>query len=193
MKGPEIVWDQGTVYDLFISLEVLHHPAEFNLRAVWAAGVRARIPAPHRKILEQSLLLFHVPLSILARLPQPHDANSVLWFLEQTPAVERLPLLALQPFFPPEYERLLRNVMDRGSWEEEDREALEAIYRVAFKHETGKKVPSQQELGIILDWWRRAEEFGERYLEALNAYYDAFFSQEERRLRPALQAAIRPR
>ena len=35
-----------------------------------------------------------------------------------------------------------------------------------------------------------AEEFGERYLEALNAYYDVFFSQEERRLRPALQAAM---
>ncbi len=30
MKPLEIVWDQGTVYDLFISLEVLHHPAEFN-------------------------------------------------------------------------------------------------------------------------------------------------------------------
>ena len=116
MTGPEIVWDQGTVYDLFISIEVLHNPAEFNMRAVWAAGVRARIPAAHRKMLEQSLLLFHVPLSVLARLPQPRDANSVLWFLEQTPAGERLPLLALQPYWPPEHERLLRSVMERGSW-----------------------------------------------------------------------------
>jgi len=190
MTQPEIVWDQGTVYDLFISLEVLHHPAEFNVRAVWAAGVRARIPAPHRKVLEQSLLLFHVPWSVLARLPQPRDANSVLWFLEQTPARERLPLLALQPFWPAEFGRLLGNVMERGSWGEEDREALGALYREAFKHETGKKIPSHQELGIILDWWRRPEEFGERYLEALNAYFEVFFSQEERRLRPALQAAI---
>ena len=86
MAGPEIVWDQGTVYDLFISLEVLHHPAEFNLRAVWAAGVRARIPAAHRKVLEQSLLMFNMPFSIVPRLPQPTDGNSVLWFLGQTPS-----------------------------------------------------------------------------------------------------------
>jgi DNA-binding transcriptional ArsR family regulator len=189
MKGPEIVWDLGTVYDLFISLEALHHPAEFNLRAVWAAGVRARIPAAHRKVLEQSLLLFHVPFSAVAGLPQPHDANSLLWFLEQTPAGDRLPLLALEPYWPPEYGQLLRLVMERGGWEEEQREALAAAYREAYKHESGKKVPSHQELGVILDWWRRPEEFGKAYLEALNAYQDAFFSQEERRIRPAIQAA----
>jgi DNA-binding transcriptional ArsR family regulator len=190
MKPLEIVWDPGTVYDLIISLEVLNHPAEFNLRAVWAAGVRARIPAAHRKVLEQTLLLFHMPFSILVQLPQPHDANSLLWFLEQTPARERLPLLALQPFWPPEYGRLLRLVMERGGWDEQQREELGAIYREAYKNEPGKKVPSHQELGIILDWWRRSEEFGKAYLEALNAYYEAFFNQEERRLRPILQAAL---
>ena len=190
MTGPEIVWDQGTVYDLFISIEVLHRPTEFNIRAVWAAGVRARIPAPQRKMLEQSLLMFHVPFSILTRLPQPHDANSLLWFLEQTPSGERLPLLALQPNRSPEYGRLLRNIMEQGSWEEENREALGALYREEYKNEPGKKIPNHQELGIILDWWRRPEEFGERYLEALNAYYEVFFSQEERRLRPALLAAM---
>jgi DNA-binding transcriptional ArsR family regulator len=45
-------------------------------------------------------------------------------------------------------------------------------------------------LAKILDWWTKPEEFGERYLEALTAYYDAFFRQEERRIRPALQRAI---
>ncbi len=157
---------------------------------MWAAGVRARIPTAHRKLLEQSLLLFHVPFSIVTQLPQPHDANSLLWFLEQTPAVERLPLLALEPFWPSEYGRLLRLVMEQGGWDEEQREALGAIYREAYKHETGKKVPSHQELVTILDWWKRPEEFGEGYLEALNAYYEVFFNQEERRLRPALQASL---
>jgi DNA-binding transcriptional ArsR family regulator len=190
MTGPEIVWDQGTVYDLFISLEALFHPAEFNLRAVWAAGVRARIPAPQRKVLEQSLLMFNMPFSIIAHLPQPRDGHSVLWFLGETPARERLPLLALQPYWPPEYEKLMRKVMERGSWDEADREALATIYRNEAKHEA-RKMSTQQELGIILDWWRRPEEFNERYLEALTAYYEVFFSQEERRLRPALQAALK--
>jgi DNA-binding transcriptional ArsR family regulator len=190
MTGPEIVWDQGTVYDLFISLEVLHRPAEFNLRAVWAAGVRARIPAAQRKVLEQSLLMFNMPFSIVPLLPQPRDGNSVLWLLGQTPARERLPLLVVQPYWPPEYGQLLRSIMERGNWKEEDREALCALYRGEVKHEAVKKIPSQQDFGIILDWWRRPEEFGERYLEALNAYYEVFFSQEERRLRPALQTAV---
>lgn len=191
MAQPEIVWDHGTVYDLFISLEVLHHPAEFNLRAVWAAGVRARIPAPQRKVLEQSLLMFIMPFSIVPHLAPPKDANSVLWFLGQTPARERLPQLALQPCWPPEYGQLLRSVMERGSWQEEDRESLGAFHRELYKHEAGKKIPSQQELGVILDWWKRPEDFGERYLEALTTYHELFFSQEERRLRPALQAAQR--
>ena len=190
MAGPEIIWDQGTLYDLFISIEVLMHPSDFNVRAVWAAGIRARIPAEQRKVLEQSLLMFHVPFSLISHLPQPHDAHSLLWFLEQTPAKERLPLLALEPYWPAKYGRILRNVMKKGSWEEEERETLGVIYRECYKNETCKHVPTLQELGIILDWWKRSEEFGERYLEALRAYHEVFFGQEERRLRPALQAAM---
>ena len=85
----------------------------------------------------------------------------------------------------------MRSVMERGSWDEADRETLAAIYRSEAQHEAGKKLSTQQELGVILDWWRRPEEFGERYLEALTAYYEVFFSQEERRLRPALQSAMK--
>jgi DNA-binding transcriptional ArsR family regulator len=190
MTGPEIVWDQGTVYDLFISLEVLHHPADFNVRAVWAAGVRARIPAAYRKVLEQSLLMFYVPYSLIARLPQPHDANSLLWYLEQMPARERLPLLVEQPSWPEKYAGILHGVMEHGKWEEREREALKAVHQGPCNNEPGKKIPSDLELEIILDWWKRPEEFGERYLEALYAYCEVFFNQEERRLRPALQAAI---
>lgn len=188
MTQPEIIFDQGTVYDLFISIDALHHPADYNLRAVWAAGVRARIPAPQRKMLEQSLLLFNLPFSIIPNLPQPRDGNSVLWHLWQMPARERLPLLASQPYWPPEYGQLMRSVMERGSWNEEDRKSLAGIQCIDAAC-PGKYKRSQQELATTLDWWMRPEEFGERYLEALNVYYEVFFSQEERRLRPALQAA----
>ena len=43
---------------------------------------------------------------------------------------------------------------------------------------------------MILDWWTRPEEFGERYLEALSAYQDVFFREENKRIRPALQTAL---
>ena len=39
-----LIWQTGTAYDLFASLQVLHRPQEFGLRRAWAAGVRARLP-----------------------------------------------------------------------------------------------------------------------------------------------------
>jgi DNA-binding transcriptional ArsR family regulator len=189
MAGSKITWDIGTAYDLFVSLDVLHKPAEFDLRGSWAAGVRARLPSAQRQVLEQSLLLIHAPLAWIYTLPEPKDGGAVLWALRQISPERRLATLALEPAWPPEYGAILSEVSARRRWNEEDVEALNAIYRHATDcHE--KKPPSRQDLSKILDWWTRAEEFGERYLEALTAYYDAFFGQEERRIRPALQRAI---
>ena len=41
-QSPQLTWDIGTAYDFFMSLEVLHHPDDYGLRASWAAGVRSR-------------------------------------------------------------------------------------------------------------------------------------------------------
>ena len=54
---PRLEWDLGAGYDLFISLDVLHHPGLFGLRASWAAGVRSRLSVEERKILENAKLL----------------------------------------------------------------------------------------------------------------------------------------
>src|SRR5690606_27380083 len=50
---PRLTWDVGTVFDFFTSLYVLHKPADFGLRGVWAAGMRSRLPAAEREFLEQ--------------------------------------------------------------------------------------------------------------------------------------------
>ncbi|MBG0786260.1 MAG: hypothetical protein H0S79_14280, partial [Anaerolineaceae bacterium] len=50
----QILWDQGSAYDLFISLRILHKPDEFGLRPSWAAGVRSRLPLSLRETLEQA-------------------------------------------------------------------------------------------------------------------------------------------
>ena len=54
MTSPRLLWDWGTAYDLFISLEVLHEPDKFGVRGAWAAGVRARLPDEGREALERS-------------------------------------------------------------------------------------------------------------------------------------------
>ena len=184
---PELHWDWGTAYDLFVSLRVLHQPAEFGVRGAWAAGVRARLPAAEREMLEQSQPLVQVPLSWLYRLPKPKDAMSVLWNLGQIPAAERLSQLAYHSDEDcPQIRSLLGDVAARGHWDERDLEALQEAYRC----EGEGKHHSSEELSHILGWWVRAEEFGERYVQALHAYQDVFFGEEEQRIQPALQDAL---
>jgi DNA-binding transcriptional ArsR family regulator len=185
MTTPTLLWDLGTAYDLFISLIILHEPADFGVRGAWAAGVRARLPAPERELLEQSRLLFYVPIHWIHTLPKPKDVLTVLWTLGQVPPAERLPLLALAPGLPPAIAETLQAVAERGSWNEADRDALQA----AYQQEEGKRW-SPEDLAAVLGWWARAEEFGERYLPALQAYQEAFFAEEEKRIRPALERAL---
>ncbi|HAX68574.1 MAG TPA: hypothetical protein DCY14_03120, partial [Anaerolineae bacterium] len=73
---PSIVWDFGTAYELFVSLHVLHEPDYFGIRPSYAAGVRSRIPAAERKLLEEVFPITGVPLKWLSTLPAPKDAIS---------------------------------------------------------------------------------------------------------------------
>ena len=57
----KILWDQGTAYDFFTSLYVLHFPDEFGLRGAWAAGVRSRLPSKARDFLEVIVGNFNPP------------------------------------------------------------------------------------------------------------------------------------
>jgi len=183
MNKPTILWDLGTAYDLYASLAVLHRPDRFGLRASWAAGVRSRLPAPHRQVLEDANELFVVPFAWLYQLPAPKDAATALHALAQIPPAERLPALALMPDLAPETVRILQEVYERRAWNDADLDAL----RVAFQHRTRPARPAT--MVNILDWWSRPDEFGERYLAAMQSYQAVFFDEEERRIRPVLEAA----
>jgi DNA-binding transcriptional ArsR family regulator len=190
MTWPRLLWDWGTAYDLFYSLEVLHLPAFFSVRGAWAAGVRARLPAAGREVLEQSQALFHLPLHWIYTLPEPKDGATVLWALGQVPPAERLPVLAFSPDRPSDMVETLEDVAARGAWDERDQEVLGAAYE-RYECGTGKKLlSSPKELANVLDWWSHPGEFGERYLEALRVYQGVFFAEEEKRIRPALQETL---
>ncbi len=183
MDTPSILWDLGTAYDLFASLTVLHQPDRFGLRASWAAGVRSRLPAPHRQVLEDAHDLFAVPLAWLYGLPAPKDAATALQVLAQLPAAQRLPALALAPDATPEAAQILRGVYAQRAW---DDAALDSL-RVAYQHRSRPVRP--RTLVNILEWWSRPDEFGERYLAAMQSYQAVFFNEEERRIAPVLAAA----
>lgn len=192
---PQIHWDFGTAYELFISLHVLHEPDYFGIRASWAAGVRSRIPAAERKLLEDVYPFTGPPLAWLHNLPAPKDAISALWALKQIPTSERL--IKLQRLDEnvahksaedtekyAKFRDTLLRIASSGSWKPEDAEFLRKIW--------GKKgmVSKKGALERALDWWSRPEELGEGYLAALQAYYQAFFEEEEKRVEPVLKAGL---
>ena len=183
---PRLIWEYATAYDLLMSIEVLHNPEEFGLRASWAAGVRSRVPAGERSVLEDGLKLFYMPLRWLQGLPEPKDSATAIWSLSQIPPADRLPTLAGHCDSSDDYHQILLDVHARQAWDESDLEALRKYYK-----SKKKKKFSQKEATRILDWWSRAEEFGELYLKALRSYFQEFFAEEERRIRPDLQRSIK--
>ncbi|RCK76767.1 MAG: hypothetical protein ANABAC_3192 [Anaerolineae bacterium] len=181
---PELLWDFGTAYDLFISLKILHDPASVGLRPSWAAGVRSRLPQNERKFLEDIYSFFWIPLYWVYTLPQPKDATTAIFTLRQLPPAERLAALSLSAEVPAEIQNRLREVQARRAYDEADVEAVRAVDK-AKGH-----TPSPGQIKSLLHWWTRAEEFGERYLEALQAYQQVFFAEEEQRIEAPLRLAL---
>jgi len=181
---PQLTWDLGTAYDLFASLHVLHHPDRFGLRGSWAAGVRSRLSAAHRQVLEESQVMFASPLTWIYNLPAPKDAAAALYALGQMPPAERLPALSLQVDYPQAAAEMLRQVAARRIWGDHDLEILRAAYQSRGWN------ARPRDLVAAMEWWSRPDEFGERYLAALQAYQAVFFAEEERRIRPWLEAAL---
>lgn len=191
-SSPELRWDLGTAYDFFISLVVLHKPADHGLRGVWAAGMRSRLPAAERDFLEEVMgtVVEAPPMEWIHELPPPKDAATALRALEKMPAVDRIAVLThMKDDYP--VSDLVRDVADRRAFTDEDVERFRSLVAEHYEKagKKGKK-PSKKEVQSFLGWWTRPEEFGERILKALQAYYDVFFAEEERRIYPALQDAL---
>ncbi len=183
---PHILWDWGTAYDLFTSLNVLHYPEHFGLRPSWAAGVRSRLATADRSILEESQeLFFSNPFAWVSSLPAPKDSATVVRALGQLSPAERLPTLAHHADEDAGIFEILQGVLARRAWDNKDLEQLQS-----FHHGPGEKKPEQKAVVTSLNWWSHPEEFGERYLAALQSYVSVFYAEEEQRLKPYLQQAL---
>ncbi|MFN2195003.1 MAG: ArsR/SmtB family transcription factor [Anaerolineales bacterium] len=183
MSTESLSWDLGTAYDFFISLHVLHNPDKFGLRGSWAAGVRSRLPHPERKTLELADQAFWIPNHWIYRLPEPKDSQGALDALAAIPAADRLPQLALRPIASMEERELLLDVRARGAWDSRAADGLKTCLK-SRGHSA-----RQEQIETILNAWAQAEETGAAYLQALQAYREVFFAEEERRILPAVKKA----
>jgi DNA-binding transcriptional ArsR family regulator len=189
-QSPNIFFDCGTAYDFFVSLTVLHYPAKFGLRGAWAAGVRSRLSQEDREFLEDVLDIFTSPYSWVSGLPDPKDADTVLYALKQIPAMDRLPSLMLQSGKVNTLREGLEDVLSRGQWTEEDREFVTNKMRQRSKEKGGSGSVSPRVVEKMLNFYANAEDFGERYLTALQSYHEVFFAEEEKRIKPKLKEAL---
>lgn len=184
MNTPTLLWDFGSGYDLFISLNVLHNPARFGLRGSWTAGVRSRLLPANRKTLEQADAVFWIPFAWLHRLPAPKDGATVLQALQAIPPECRLPDLAVTLSTDADVANMLQEVAAARRWKPRD---LEILRQANKQHGRNTKA---EHLEQVLAAWSQPVEFGEQYAVALQDYYESFFAEEERRILPALKASL---
>jgi hypothetical protein len=186
---PKLSWDLGTAYDLFVSLEVLHRPSTFGLRAAWAAGMRSRLPLAERETLEQFQKgkLLGTPLHWVHGLPEPKDGATALKVLSEMAPADRIEAMALSPRIPDEFKAVIQDAGDKGAWEDS---YLEELVTSAKEMHKGENI-SVEAFEILLDWWVDRDAAGERLLTALRAYYEGFFAEEENRIRPAMREGLK--
>ena len=180
----KINWDIGTAYDLFISLRVLQEPEQYGVRASWAAGVRSRMSVEHRNVLEQLTHIISVPLSFVYGLDAPKDSEQLLIKLKQLPKGKVLEQLSFHAKTPLEIKEFYLNTHSNQKWTKEEEEIITSRRQL-----TDNKV-AKAVLKSLYYAWSNREEFGRRLIEALEAYVETFFAEEELRIRPVLEQEL---
>ncbi|HEX7619686.1 MAG TPA: metalloregulator ArsR/SmtB family transcription factor [Anaerolineales bacterium] len=180
-----IHWNSGTAYDFFISLLALHHAGEFGLRPNWTAGVRQRLSVPQREFLELIYSFASVPLDWISSLPEPKDALGVLHQAADLKPTDRLRILTLPFNIPLEAHEALEHIAKRGSVNAKEKELLSRSINRRNEH------LKAGELEQLLKVWMNLDKSSELILTSLQEYYDAFFADEETRIRPVLQAGLK--
>lgn len=181
-----IEWDIGTAYDFFISLWALHQPEHLGLRGSWAAGVRSRVPAAEREVLQRAMPMVW-PLPWVYTLPTPKDVETALNAFRSLSPEDRL--LAMVPKVAEPIVQLWRNVSERGAWTEEELTQLieEMSEGAAKKH---SQATLRKEAGAFLDLWVDPARTTAELLSAFECYQEVFFAEEEARIRPALESGL---
>jgi DNA-binding transcriptional ArsR family regulator len=185
--APRLLWDHGTAYDFFASLLVLHGPAEYGLRASWAAGIRSRLSPATRELFTTAMLHLGIPVSWLYAMPGPKTARAVLDILEGMQPEEILPALAFNPGRPEACDPIFKAILRTGTWSQADLDGYKACIGPAHVKEMEAK---SETLPKWLDFWTRPAEFGAAYRTGLREYYEVFFREEERRIQADVERAL---
>lgn len=184
MIYPKLGWDLGTAYDLFVSLKAIHSPANYGIRASWAAGVRSRLPNELRETLELANTIMRIPLPWLHTLPKPKSADVVLHCMAQISPAERLERHFFAPHVQNTYRDILANTKPNKKWSQPEVKILRDAFKNPFQ-----LAPSNI-LDLLYKAWSNREAFGISYYAALKTYVESFFHEEEPRIIPSLHKGL---
>ena len=185
-KQPNIIWERGSAYDLFVSLRVIHTPEEFGLRPSWAAGVRSRLPTRLRDALEASQKFLKVPLSFIHSLSEPKDAGTALTALEALSPEDRLPAIFFGTKNNPETQHdlgFLSSLTGKKRLSASITEQIRQTY-------TNPHQVTKERVRAAFEAWSDRSTFGDMFVQALKSYTNNFFLEEETRIIPAHAKAI---
>ena len=177
-------WDLSTGYDFFISQIAMYQPDRVGLRASWAAGVRSRLSAEDRQMLETLWQIDFLPITFVFSAEAPQDTAAILTALERLPAAKRLEALTERYETPIEVQEILCASSPRARWTQAEKETISKYYAEHHREMT----PTL--LDLVYNNWAHRDEFGQKHLHALKAYAESFFYEEEQRILPALRAGL---
>ena len=186
IEKPQIIWDMGSAYDLFVSLSVIHQPDEYGLRPSWAAGVRSRIPLPLRETLEVSQKFLFIPMNWIYNLPKPKDARTALNTLKALPPEDRMPAMTFperEEAQPGSFHEFLMSLNGKRRFTSKIEQRIIEQYKSLGR-------PTKGIIRALFTIWTDRKAFGEIFTEALEAYLDNFFLEEEGRIIPALEQTL---
>ena len=184
---PTLHWDIATAYDLFVSQVCSYSP-----RSVWSktssgSRVRSRLPAGHQSFW---------------KMPAPFYQSPCAGYTSCRLDVAPLPTLSLPWRRPPppsdfirccQHQRLHRNSSLHLKPSACASRGVQPSWRVFVPSYSARGKILLRPPGFCLNYWTpfaHAAEFGEAYLQALNAYQEVFFAEEERRLQPMLESGV---
>ena len=183
-------WNLGTAYDLLMSASTLMNPREHGIPAPWAAGVRKRLSAPRQHDFKEfygspSGFAAYTPIHLVLEMDAPKDARRFLDFVEAIPGDEFSERMHLPSFTNEEIAGILKRAFRRERIKEREIEA----YRQAIAR-LGRPLGSSAEVRRLFAQMADPAGTKERWLGVMREYYSAFFAEEEKRERPALERML---
>jgi DNA-binding transcriptional ArsR family regulator len=183
-------WDYGTASEIIYSLHTILRPKEHGVPAPWAAGVRKRLSPQSQSDLKTFFsppfgYLAYSPLHLVYEMDQPKTVARFLDLIEAIPDDDFSRRVHLPMVSDESFERLVNKGVNRKVISDSDVEEYRRLIA-----QGGRVPPTAAEVRRFFSDAADPANTRKRWLALLREYQAVFFSEEEKRARPALEKMV---